>query len=572
MLEKHSKKWLLGVMVLGMVGAVHMKPSQANPMEGVLENNNTASLGSPLLLRAGITSALEVGRMGNISFQDTPGMKAFYETRGFEPAWVQSSFSGNKKINNILSVLENSWTHGLNPNHYHVGDIRELLGNTKGEERFQLDLVVSDALVRYGRDMTAMRVNPKRIGQRSNYWRTPLRAIDTLDYMATSNSLKKDLEKLAPQGQLYKKLRDELISLYKIESRGAKAPAIKISRNLHPGTSSPDVLGVRRRMGFNADSTIEGHQFYDDQLVQTVMAFQKRHGLRPDGIIGNQTVKLFNITHEDKINQVLANLERLRWVEQNKPNRYIMVNVPAATLWAVQDEKVVMEMPVVVGRPERPTNIFSTKVSGIRFNPTWTVPPTIKRDDYLPKLRKNPYYLSDRGIELVKNGKTVDPGSINWKAKTWSEVNAMRMVQGPGAANPLGRVRFLMDNPFNIYLHDTPTKSYFARADRAQSSGCIRLEKPVELADFVLGPNIAYSQEKRDAILKAGKLREVYAEQPLPVYILYQTVWLGEQGQIVYGADIYGHDIELVKALSEIDGVAVPVDKDATKTAYNSQN
>lgn len=277
-----------------------------------------------------------------------------------------------------------------------------------------------------------------------------------------------------------------------------------------------------------------------------------------------------NLSNKKKLKQVLTNLERLRWVEQNKPNRYIMVNVPSATLWAVEGGEVKIEMPVVVGRPDRATNIFTTQVDGIRFNPTWTVPPTIKKDDYLPKLRKNPYYLSDRGIEIMKGNKTIDPGLIDWKNKTWSEVNAMRMVKGSGANNPLGVVRFLMNNPFNIYLHDTPNKKYFSRADRALSSGCVRLERPVELADFVLKNKEGWTQEKRKEILKAGKMRDIYMKEELPVYILYQTVWLGDNNQIIYGADIYGHDDTLMKALKEIDGIAQPVKEKSTQTALNA--
>ncbi len=523
---------------------------------------------SSLVVRASLTSALEVGRINDLKFYDAPGMKAFYESRGYEPVWIKNSLFGKQKTNSILKALENSWTHGLNPNQYHVVEIRQLMDEVKGKDRFQLDLVLSDALVRYGRDMSAMRVNPKAIGQRSRYWRKPLRAIDVLDHVSSQTDVTAAMKSLEPKGQLYKRLQEELNTLYQTTTPQEKESMVHINGIVRPGAHKKSVLSIRNRMGFNADNAPQGAYYYDDQLASAVMAFQKSHGLKPDGIVGRQTVKLMNITREDKINQVLANLERLRWVEQNKPNRYIMVNVPSATLWAVEDEEVKLEMPVVVGRPKRPTNIFSTQVTGIRYNPTWTVPPTIKRDDYLPKLRKDPYYLSDRGIELMEGGQTIDPGQIDWKSKTWGEVNAMRMVQGSGRTNPLGRVRFLMNNPFNIYLHDTTTKSYFKRADRALSSGCIRLEKPIELADFVLNPNDNWSPERRDEILNRGKLKEVYAQKPLPVYILYQTVWLGEHNQIVYGADIYGHDTTLIKALSEIDGVAIPVAADeATKTA-----
>ena len=548
-----------------------MTSSKASDLENAPVNKQKPfNLESPVLTESALTVALQAGKIDKVRFFDAPGMKAFYTARNFEPVWIENAFYKNRKIEPMLSVLENSWKHGLNPNHYNLIEIRDLMENAKGAERYKLDLVVSDALVRYGRDMSAMRVDPKAIGQKSRYWRQPLRGIDVLDYVSTHDDYTSAMNNMAPRGKLYKTLQAELLKLYKTSGE-ATHPKVKITRALTPGTTDKTVLSIRRRMGFATDSKLSAHHFYDDELAAAVMAFQQSHGLKQDGIVGKQTAKIMNITHEQKLKQVLANMERLRWVTQNKPDRYIMVNVPSATLWAVENGDVKIEMPVVVGREERPTNIFSTQVDGIRFNPTWTVPPTIKKDDYLPKLRKNPYYLSDRGIELKKGGKTVDPGTIDWKNKTWAEVNAMRMVQGSGARNPLGRVRFLMNNPFNIYLHDTPNKSYFKKSDRALSSGCVRLERPVELADFVMKGKNGWTQEKRVEVLKAGKMRDIYVENKIPVYILYQTVWLGDNNQLVYGADLYGHDDRLIAALKAQDAIAAPAQEKPTETALNIQ-
>jgi murein L,D-transpeptidase YcbB/YkuD len=473
-----------------------------------------------------------------------------------------------RKAETILDALEDSWKHGLNPDRYNVEEIRRLMNEAKGAERFQVDLMISDALVRYGRDLTGMRVDPSKIGQRSKYWRQPLRGIDILDHVANTSSTTDALAGLAPQGTLYRKLQEELERLYKLPEDDGKNN-VNLRGLLRPGESNKAVLAIRERMGFSAQNAPQGAYVYDDQLAQAVMSFQKSHGLKPDGIIGPHTVQLMNMGRDDRINQVLVNLERLRWVEPNKPDRYVMVNVPAAMLWGVENGNVKVEMPVVVGRIERPTNIFTTQITGVRYNPTWTVPPTIKKEDYLPKLQEDPYYLYDRGIELVEGGMTVDPGMIDWNQKTWSEVNDMRMIQGSGANNPLGLVRVIMDNPFNIYLHDTPTKSYFKKTNRALSSGCIRLEDAQKVADFILSPNDNWSKERREKVLASGKQTEIWAQKPLPVYILYQTVWLGDRGQIVYGTDLYGHDRTLLRALSDIKGVVFPADDKVVKTAQN---
>jgi len=526
-----------------------------------------------LQVETALFKALEEGQVEGQRFRDKLGMKAFYEARGYEEAWLQSSFLGQPKANKILKVLEEAWRHGLNPQNYHVDEIRTLMDRNDQKENFKLDLVLSDALVRYGQDLSGMRVNPKSIGQSAKYWRTPLHAEDILRHVADTTDTNAALYGLAPQGKLYKTLQSELERLYKINASENQYDPIRVKGILRPGSSNKSILAIRKRMGFAADDSFEGVYYYDDQLAQSVMAFQKAHGLTPDGIIGPHTVKLMNMTSEDSINQILVNLERLRWVEPEKPSRYVMVNVPSAMLWAIEDNQVELEMPVVVGREKRPTNIFSTNITGIRFNPRWTVPPTIKRDDYLPKLREDPYYLTDRGIELVdKDNMTVDPGLVDWNQATWSDVNNMRMVQGSGSANPLGLVRVIMENPYNIYLHDTPSKSYFKRTDRALSSGCIRMSEPQKLADFVLSHNNGWSEDRKNQILANGRQTDIRADEPLPVYILYQTVWLGDNGQIVYGHDIYGHDAKLLKELKNINGVAIPAMDSGVKTAKSSIN
>ncbi len=517
-----------------------------------------------LLHEANITKALEAGRLGNISFYDAQAMEAFYAARNYESAWLSGAFFQQRKAETLLKAFEEAWLHGLNPASYRIKEIKTLMQT--GDD-MQLDLILSDALVRYGRDLSGMRVNPGAIGQLAKYWRQPMHGTEVLEYVASASNTRAALENLAPQGKLYQQLQKELEALYTMPMN-QDTTAIYVRGVVRPGETHKAVLPIRERLGLDAGSAIQGAYYYDDALAKAVMDFQRTHGLKPDGIIGPNTVKVMNLGRDDKIEQILVNMERLRWVEQDKPDRYVMVNVPSATLWAVEDGRVKLEMPVIVGRVNRPTNIFTTRITGIRFNPTWTVPPTIKRDDYLPKLREDPYYLSDRGIELMENNMTLDPGQVNWEEKTWAEVNAMRMVQGSGRTNPLGQVRVLMNNPYNIYLHDTPKKSYFSRANRALSSGCVRMKEAKAFADFVLSPNKGWTTARMEKILETGELYDLGAEQSLPVYILYHTVWLGSDGQVVYGPDLYGHDRKLLKELNNIGGVVYPVKENSTKTAF----
>lgn len=254
----------------------------------------------------------------------------------------------------------------------------------------------------------------------------------------------------------------------------------------------------------------------------------------------------------------MANMERLRWAEPTKPRRYVVVNVPSATLWAIDDAKVAIEMDVIVGSPWRRTKIFNTEITGVRLNPDWTVPATIKRFDILPKVQEDPNYLDDKGIEIFdgpgRNAMTLDPSSVDWNAISWQELQKIRFVQIPGEHNPLGRVRVLMPNTYNIYLHDTNHPEYFEKSERAVSSGCIRMKEPEKMARFILGQE----SHKVSSILETKVKTDIKVSNTLPVYIYYYTAWLNDQGEVVYGSDIYDYDSKLVKLLHAQKGLSLP--------------
>jgi murein L,D-transpeptidase YcbB/YkuD len=269
-----------------------------------------------------------------------------------------------------------------------------------------------------------------------------------------------------------------------------------------------------------------------------------------------------NMSVDEKIHQVIANMERLRWLEDERPGKYILVNVPSATLWAVEDGRVVLEMPVIVGRPKRETRSFITEITGVRFNPKWTVPPTIKAQDFLPNLIEDPNYLVNKGIRVTAiidgQRQEIDSTSIDWSKITPADLRALRMTQDAGDDNALGRVRVLMDNDYDIYLHDTNAPEYFKKADRALSSGCIRVADPAGIADFILGANGNWSRERMERIIASDRTSEVMAAQTVPVYILYQTIWVDASGALVYGEDIYKDDSRLIAAMKRHNLLHIP--------------
>lgn len=510
-------------------------------------------------MEVSIRQALDQGMFGDISFADAPAMKAFYADYGRQPLWLDKEMY-HPRVIEVLDVLEKSWVHGLNPAQYHVDEIKRLLFNPLQNRQAQLELLVSDAVIRYGTDLTGMRVNPKSIRQKSKYWRQPMRGYDILQNVALNEAPQEAMEALAPQGILYKALQKELVKITREEGAyDHLLPIVLGTAYFKPGDRHANVAKLRTRLGVAYDPVYGSASKYDDPLAASVIEFQRKHGLETDGIIGPNTLKLLNRTREDSLNQIMANLERLRWLDQDRPDRYILVNIPSATLWAVENNKVALEMPVIVGKSWRQTKSFKTDVTGVRFNPTWTVPLRLKWEDILPKLRKDTSYLTDKGMDLFqgygKSRKTLDPDEINWHTMTWKKLSKIRMVQRPGENNALGRFRILMENPYNIYMHDTNSPEYFDKTQRMLSSGCIRMAKPALMAHFILGKNKDWSDQKMQEILATGKMTEVKSETSMPVYILYQTVWLNEHGKLVFGPDIYRRDKKLIAELQGIDAI-----------------
>jgi murein L,D-transpeptidase YcbB/YkuD len=301
------------------------------------------------------------------------------------------------------------------------------------------------------------------------------------------------------------------------------------------------------------------------------MRFQRDNGLESDAIIGSTTLQMLNQTNQKRIMQLIANMERLRWVPEEKPKRFVIVNIPSATLWAIDNGHVRFEMPVIVGSPARPTSSFITQIEGVRFNPDWTIPSTIKRFDIVPKIQAEPDYLQNKGIEIIKGygaaARTLDPASIDWATISAAELNSLRMVQIPGEHNPLGRIRILMPNKYNIYLHDTNHPEYFEKAARAVSSGCIRLYDPEKMASFIMEGRSGWSKGDMQSVLATLETMDIEIERSVPVYVLYYTAWLDENGKIVYGPDIYKQDQKLLKILSKLDALYIPVDNTHRKAS-----
>lgn len=482
-------------------------------------------------------------------------VQLFYDRRRGVRYWTnRRSLKTNGKL--LLKALDDSWTHGLNPRRYHLERIHSFVGQVDADKYNDLEVLLTDAFIMYAQDLSGMRVDPKGLKIDPDSWLHPYGPDYILSALDSGRSFDSILQSYQSRGKTYGLLRQELIRLNREEEQESLIPIV-FEQVIRPGHRHDTIPAIRERLGVKR--RMPDQYLYDDYLSNAVMQFQNQQNLSPDGIIGQHTVQALNRTRELKMLQIIANLERLRWVPDRKPDRFITVNIPSATLWAVEKGEVALEMPVVVGTPVRPTLSFISTIKGVRLNPDWTVPVTVKIYDIWPKVKNDPLYLQNKGIELIEGygamARTLDPSAIDWTSIKRSELLDIRMVQTPGVHNPLGRVRVLMPNKYNIYLHDTNNPEYFERAQRALSSGCIRMKYPVEVANFILGKDL---HQNISGALETGEKTDLQITDTLPVYIVYYTVWVDAEGKVVYGADVYNEDERLIQKLKDLDGFYIP--------------
>lgn len=483
---------------------------------------------------------------------DAPLLDAFYQSRDMRPVWLRGVAGFQPRVDGVLALLDQSWNHGLNPENYHVAELRAMMASPD-MNRLEFDMLLSDGVVRYARDLTGMRGYKTEAERSAKYWRQPMEPQAILEEVVLSANPVRKLHDLAPGGSLYRALQEELVTLSG-EAKTAHAP-VKIGAGLKPGKSHAQIPALRERLGLPAATSRP--TYYDDALAAEVMKLQRAHAQKANGVLRAETLDILNRNIEAQILQVAANMERLRWIDQTRPDRYVLVNIPSASLWAVEGGKVALEMPVIVGKTARPTYSFRTEITGVRFNPNWTVPPTIKNKDFLPMLQQNPMALVERGITIRYQGREIDPTKVDWSTVTPKHLAMVRMVQNPGDDNPLGKVRVIMENPYDIYLHDTNNRAVFDKDERLLSSGCIRVADPEKLADFILRGNDGWSEAQMRKLIDSGRMREVMNEEPVPVYITYQTMWLDSEGRLVYGKDVYGQDAKLGAMLKKSGSIHI---------------
>jgi len=484
----------------------------------------------------------------------------FYRSREFNPAWRSA-----QRQEQLLAVVEASARHGLDPRDYHPQAIRALrrdlaqvAGRAGEADRLaDLDLLLSDALARLVYHLRFGKTDPRDLYPDWRFSRTlglidPIQAFETL---IASEDLAEAVERYARQLPLYPRLREALMRYRAIEAAGGWR-AISSGTPLKRGMRDVRVGALRARLAATdrlaAEQNAEA-ELFDEALESAVRGFQRQHGLEDDGVVGAATLKALNVPIAARIEQLRVNLERLRWVAQDLRDDYLLVDIAAFSARLVLNGKVVWTSRVVIGRPYRKTPAFRATMQSIVLNPSWVVPPTILREDVLPRLLKDPNYLQKNEMYVLDDvGRRVDPSNIDW-ARYRGAKFPYRIVQPPGPANPLGQIKFDFPNPYGVYLHDTPAKQLFQRRERAFSSGCIRLEQAHALAVLLLdiGDPRQWGMRALSALIASGETRKLPVILPVPVIALYLTVDVDEDGTIAFRPDLYGQDQKLASAMAE---------------------
>jgi murein L,D-transpeptidase YcbB/YkuD len=328
-----------------------------------------------------------------------------------------------------------------------------------------------------------------------------------------------------------------------------------MGQDLKNGMSDERIPSIRKQLvlvGDLLDTTNIKSPLYDARLEGAVKQFQIRHGLTPDGVIGNKTLEALNVPVDKRIEQIIVNLERGRWIYRDIPDDYILVNIANFKATYVRKGNTQWRERAQVGKDYRQTPVFKADLNYLVFNPTWTVPPTILEKDILPAIKRDIGYLNKKNMKVInRSGKIVDPATIEWTKYTGKNF-PYSIRQDPGPANALGRVKFIFPNEHFVFLHDTPSKNLFERETRAFSSGCIRVEHPFQLAEAVLNDPEKWSLEKIQKLVSSEELKTVYLKKPITVLLLYATAFPDlEEDWIHFRNDIYDRDQKILNELNE---------------------
>ncbi len=392
---------------------------------------------------------------------------SLYHQTGTLPLWITPE-GPTKKAHTILQFLTHSHLEGLNPEDYQIDKIRSLWQSTDLKLLVQLETLLTFSLLQYIHDISFGKLNPLTINLHlfpeageANFF-----PLSTLESLIVAPDLEVFLKSLPPAHHHYQHLKDALQSYRQIAAKGGWK-TIEIGNTLRPGDSHKQMASIRRRLIATGDLEAEqSDELYNKLDESGIRQFQMRHGLMVDGIIGPETLKELNVPLEQRIKMIMLNMARWRWQDHDLGTKYVLINIATYYLMGVEDGKMTLSFPIVVGNFQHQTPVFSDKIKYLDINPYWNIPPTIASNEELPKLRENPYSLVEKNIRLFSNWHAdsieLDSTTIDWNSVTKSEMSGYKLRQDPGPLNALGKIKFVFPNRYAVYLHDTPAQDLFS--------------------------------------------------------------------------------------------------------------
>ena len=496
-----------------------------------------------LSLRSALKSSLgEFYKMGD-------PISLFYFERNYEPFWIEN----RKRLESLSRSLSEAGSHGLPELRYPLGELKEAIFEDDPTQKAKLELMATEAFLLFAQDISGGILKPNMIDANINVDPQRREASELLASLTESFDVSSFFESLFPRSNEYGYLVGELRRMRDILSNGSWGDPVPSGTTLELGMTHEHVPFLRKRlskMGYPVSQT--NLRLFDEKLDASVKKFQEYHGLNPDGVFGKRSIEAINVSPKTRLVQVLVNLERMRWNNQDRGMEYVSVNQANFYAYFKSANKKVWESRVVIGLPSNQTAEFNDTMTHMVVNPTWHVPKSIAVDEYLPLIQSDPNFLVDNEMVLMVRGTDtiIDSSLIDMQAFTPDNFPFL-IKQIPSNINALGLVKFMFPNKFSIYMHDTPMKDLFFKDERTFSHGCIRLQEPFEFAYSLLRNQVVDPENKFQEILQKEEETFINLSRNIPVYITYRTAFFDDYGQVHYRADVYGRDALVYMALAD---------------------
>ncbi len=476
-------------------------------------------------------------------------LSKIYQDRMFTLAWKNKN-----SIAQLIQCINESQYEGLNPSDYHLEILLALYNNystLNADQKANIDLLATDAFLLYTTHLLSGKVNPTTIDPEWQVKRREGNPVLLFEKAIQENSITHYIQESLPKHKTYLGLKKALLIYEKIKEDGGWTE-IQSDVTLKKGDENDQIVLIKKRLLATQDlqaNAIGNIRQFDDLLNDAVIHFQIRHNLQADGNVGKTTISAMNISVDDRIDQIKVNMERWRWLPQEFSNYYVQVNIANFSVDVYKDGQLKRQHKAIVGKNYRRTPVFSSKISYLVLNPTWTVPPGIINGDVIPGVKKDLSYLKKKNLTVLDNkGIVLDPNKVDWNS---SIVKSYTYRQPAGPDNSLGAVKFMFPNQYNVYLHDTPHRDLFEQTERSFSSGCIRVQNPLLLAEFFLNDSTNWNAGKIQKQVQSNETLTIPLKEQPDIYILYWTTWTNDEGVIQFRNDLYNRDNAVKIALKE---------------------